>query len=221
LSHAGGVPDRIHIVGARTESIMDAILFFLEQHARLHAADVPDGASVADRILGGLTDDQMRLRPAKGTNSLAWLLWHMARTEDVSVNRVVTDGRQVFDESWARRLGVSRLDIGTGMTDEEVAELTTRIDVAAARAYRRAVGRRTREVVQAVAPAAWAETVGAGDVARAQRDGAIGPRAGWLLDFWQNHSRAARLGTVGLMHNALHLGEAQTLRSVLGLGGGR
>jgi hypothetical protein len=199
---------------------MDAVPFFLEQHARLHAADVADGASLADRILAGLTDDQMRLRP-KGMNSLAWLLWHMARTEDVSVNRVVTDGRQVFDESWARRLGVLRPDIGTGMTDEEVAELTTRIDVAAARAYRSAVGRRTREVVQAVAPAAWAETVGAGDVARAQRDGAIGPRAGWLVDLWQNHSRAARLGTVGIMHNALHLGEAQTLRSALGLGGGR
>jgi hypothetical protein len=200
---------------------MDGVRFFLEQHARLHAADVADGASLADRILGGLTDDQMRLRPGKSTNSLVWLLWHMARTEDVSVNRVVTNGRQVFDDGWAHRLGVSRPDIGTGMSAEEVDELTKRIDVAAARAYRSAVGRQTREVVQAVAPAAWAETVGAEDVARALRDGAIGPQAGWLVDFWQNHSRAARLGTVGIMHNALHLGEAQTLRSVLGLGGGR
>jgi len=200
---------------------MDAVRFFLEQHTRLHAAEAADGASLADRILGGLTDNEMRLRPGKGMNSLAWLLWHMARTEDVSVNRVITDGRQVFDESWVRRLGISRPDIGTGMTDEEVAEVTERIDVAAARAYRSTVGRRTREVVLAVAPAAWAETVGAEDVARAHRDGAIGSQAGWLVDFWQNHSRATRLGTVGIMHNALHLGEAQTLRSVLGLGGGR
>jgi hypothetical protein len=200
---------------------MDGVRFFLEQHARLHAADVADGASLADRILGGLTDDQMRLRPGTGSNSLAWLLWHMARTEDVSVNRVVTNGCQVFDAGWARQLGVSRPDIGTGMTDDEVAELSQRIDIAAARAYRSAVGRRTREVVQAVAPAAWVETVGADDVNRAQHDGAIGPRAGWLVDFWQNESRAARLGTVGITHNALHLGEAQTLRSALGLGGGR
>ena len=113
---------------------MDAVRFFLEQHARLHAAEVADGASLADRILGGLTDNEMRLRPGKGMNSLTWLLWHMARTEDVSVNRVVTDSRQVFDESWARQHGISRPDIGTGMTDEEVAELTERIDVVAARA---------------------------------------------------------------------------------------
>jgi hypothetical protein len=26
----------------------------------------------------------MRVRPGKGVNSLAWLLWHVARTEDVS-----------------------------------------------------------------------------------------------------------------------------------------
>src|SRR2546426_9050883 len=53
-------------------------------HARLHAADVADGASFADRILGGLMDDQMRLRPAKGMNSLAWLLWHMRSEEHTS-----------------------------------------------------------------------------------------------------------------------------------------
>src|SRR3989449_5485236 len=201
--------------------MMDAVLFFLEQHARLHAADVADGASFADRILGGLMDDQMRLRPAKGMSSLAWLLWHMARTEDVSVNRVITDGRQVFGETWARRLGVWRPDIGTGMTDEEVAELNERIDVTAARAYRSAVGRRTREVVQAVAPEAWAETVGAGDVARAQRDGAIGPRAAWLVGFWQNQSPAAPPRPARDLHHALHLGAAQTLRNPPGPGGGR
>jgi len=51
-----------------------------------------------DRILGGISDDQMRLRPGKETNSIAWLVWHMARTEDVVVNLVVVDNdRQVFE----------------------------------------------------------------------------------------------------------------------------
>jgi hypothetical protein len=30
----------------------------------------------------------LRARPAKGVNSILWLLWHMARTEDASVNLV-------------------------------------------------------------------------------------------------------------------------------------
>jgi hypothetical protein len=43
-------------------------------------------------MLGGLADDDMRRRP-EGMNSLAWILWHVARAEDVAVNLVVTSGR--------------------------------------------------------------------------------------------------------------------------------
>ena len=52
--------------------------------------------------------EQLRRRPVKGSNSLAWLLWHMARIEDVAVNVVVANRRQVFDEGWAERLKVPR-----------------------------------------------------------------------------------------------------------------
>lgn len=94
---------------------MDARDLLLAQHASVHSAQVA-GGQLADGILGGLSDDQMRVRPGKGLNSLAWLLWHMTRTEDVGVNVVVTDGRQVLDEGWTERLGIARRDIGTGMT---------------------------------------------------------------------------------------------------------
>ena len=194
---------------------------FLEQHALLHSADVGGGASISDRILGDLTDPQLRARPDKGGNSLAWLLWHMARTEDVNVNLVVIDGRQIFDEQWARRMKVDRRDIGTGMTDAEVGDLSEQIDVAAAREYRNAVARRTRDVVAGCPAGLLDEMVGAADVARASAAGAIGARAEWLVALWQNQSRAKRLATVGITHNALHLGEAQTLRSIAGFGAGR
>jgi len=200
---------------------MNAAQMFLEQHALLHSADLADGGSIFDRIFGDLTDAQLRARPDKGGNSLAWLLWHMARTEDVNVNLVVVDGRQVFDEQWARRMKVSRRDIGTGMTGEEVGELSEQIDVTAAREYRNAVGRRTRDVVAGCPAGLFDEMVGALDVARGSAVGAIGARAEWLVALWQGHSRAKRLATVGIMHNALHLGEAQTLRSIAGFGAGR
>jgi len=194
---------------------------FLPQHALLHSADVGPGPSILDRTLAGLTDAQLRLRPGKGLNSIAWLLWHMARTEDVNVNVVVIDGHQVWDEAWARRLNVARADIGTGMTEDEVSDLSEALDLSVAREYRSAVGRRTREIVASLRDGVLEETVGPADVARAAAAGAIGPRAEWLVAFWQNHSRATRLATVCITHNAIHLGEAQTLRSVAGLGGSR
>ena len=199
---------------------MDAVSFFLVQHASVHASEVGGAPSFFDRVLGGLSEADMRARPAKGVNSIVWLLWHMARTEDASVNLVVSHGRQVLDDEWVRRLRVDWRHIGTGMTDAEVSELTARADVAAVRAYRDAVGRRTREVVRGLPPAAWDEPVTVADTARAAAAGAFGPNAPWAdgVGFkpWQDQSRAARLSGAALRHNAMHMGEGVTIR---GLGG--
>lgn len=198
---------------------MDALSFFLVQHASVHASEGGE-PSYFDRVMAGLTEADMRARPAKGVNSVVWLLWHMARTEDASVNLVVANGRQVLDDAWVRRLGVDCRHIGTGMTDGEVSELTRRADVAAVRAYRDAVGRRTREVARALPPEAWDEPVTRADTTRAAAAGALGPNAPWVdgVGFkpWQDQSRAARLSGAALRHNAVHIGEAVTVRGLAG-----
>jgi hypothetical protein len=198
---------------------MDAVTFFLEQHASVHASE--GGApSYLDRVLDGLSEADMRARPAPSVNSIVWLLWHMARTEDAAVNLVVTSGRQVLDEAWMRRLGVDCRHIGTGMTDDEVAEVTRRADLDAVRAYRSAVARRTREVAGSLPAKVWWEPVTLADTTRAAAAGAFGPNAPWVdgagFKPWQDQSRAARLSGTALRHNAVHIGEAATIRGLAG-----
>jgi hypothetical protein len=199
---------------------MESLRFFLLQHGHLHSLESGGGASYADRVFGGVPDVAMRARPADRLNSLVWLLWHMARTEDVAVNLVVSSGRQVLEDDWARRMNVPWRTIGTGMTDGEVVELTGRADVGAVRAYRAAVGRQTREVVSALRPDAWDEIVGLADTARAAAAGAFAPNTPWVEGVgyrpWQGHSRAAQLAGSAIRHNAVHLGEAITVRSLAG-----
>jgi hypothetical protein len=201
---------------------MELIDFFLGLHAATHAPEVSGAAPGPERWLGERSDEEMRRRPAKGLNSLVWLLWHMARTEDVAVNLIVAGRDQVFDDGWARRMRVTRPDMGTGMTADEVAELSERADVAAVRAYRSAVGRRTREVVQALRPAAWDEVLGLEDTSRAAAVGAFGPNDDWVEGVghrpWQGHSRGHQLGQTAIRHNTAHIGEGVTVRSLAGLG---
>jgi hypothetical protein len=134
----------------------------------------------------------------------------------VAVNVVVVNQHQVFDDGWAERLKVPRRDIGTGMTEEEVAQLSAGIDIGALKGYRSAVGRRTREVAAALPAAAWQEIVGPADIERAVSQGAFGSAAGWVAAAWQGQSRATRLGASAIAHNAMHLGEAVTIRSQSG-----
>ena len=63
---------------------MDTRDLFLEQHAAMHTAAVGGNKmSAAERTFAGLTDEQMRVRPREDLNSIAWLMWHIARAEDI------------------------------------------------------------------------------------------------------------------------------------------
>ena len=105
---------------------MDARDLFLDQHAAVHSAAVAGNKmSAAERAFGGLSDEQMRVRPREDLNSLAWLMWHVARAEDIMVNQVLSGRAQIFEDGWATRLGITRRDFGIGMTSAEVTELTS------------------------------------------------------------------------------------------------
>src|SRR2546425_10047833 len=63
---------------------MDWLGFFLLRYGDLHGRLVED-------LLAGLSEDQVRRRPDPRVNTIAWLLWHAARIEDVGVNGLVAD----------------------------------------------------------------------------------------------------------------------------------
>jgi DinB superfamily len=201
---------------------MDVRDLFLDQHAAMHSAAVGGNKmSASERAFTGLSDEQMRVRPREDLNSLAWLMWHIARGEDIFVNTILGARTQLFDdEGWAKRLAVTRRDFGIGMTSAEVTELTRQIELGALREYRDAVGRRTREVVGCFKPQDWEGTVAADAVQRAAGEGAFGVRTEQIVKAFPGRPRAAMLSGIALFHSAGHLGEAATVRSAGGFGTG-
>jgi hypothetical protein len=201
---------------------MDAKVVLLAQHAVLHAAAVSGarGPTLGDRTFGKMTDEQMRRRPVPGTNSCAWLLWHIARAEDLFVNVVFAAAPQVFDAGWRKRLGVDVLDIGTGNTPDEVAALSDGIDLPALREYRDAVGRRTRDLISGLADDAWEGRVEPADIQRAVDAGALGRAATGLSQFFTGQRRSVTLASIVAIHTSEHIGEALTVRGLGGFGTG-
>jgi len=200
---------------------MDARDMFLEQHAAMQSAAVGGNKmSVVERTLGGLTDDQMRVRPREDLNSVAWLVWHITRAEDIFVNPVLAGRDQVLDDAWRKKLGVERRDFGIGMTKDEVTDLTGRVDIGALREYRDAVGRRTREVVGAFRPEDWTGLSTQAGVERAAAEGGLGAKPEPLIKAFTGRPRAMLLSGLALFHPAGHLGEAMTVRTAGGFGSG-
>lgn len=197
---------------------MDEWPRFLRHHARTHAAEVSDlqpGSTLADSACEGLSHDQLRLAP-HSLNSIAWLLWHLGRLEDVVANPILLNRSQVFDDGeWTRRLNVSRRDVGTEMTPEEVVHLSTGVDIPSLRAYRNAVGKRTRESLGLLQSLALDAEVAPEGVQRAVSQGALTERAGWVADLWATRANAWFLDWEIVGHNYMHLGQALWVRKLV------
>jgi len=164
--------------------------------------------------------DLLATRPGGTGNSIAWLVWHLARTEDVVINTVVRDAPQVLAAGgWGARIRVADSRIGTGFEESEVEALSRAIDVAAADDYWQAVRRATDDWLPTVSPAALDVVP---DVAG--RLGAIPPIAplaalAGLIRFWSGRPASFLVRFPLINHGFLHLGEMLAIRGRLGLKG--
>ncbi|MEN5075573.1 DinB family protein [Isoptericola cucumis] len=75
------------------------------------------------RVLDGATPDLLAYRPDPDANSVAWLLWHLARVQDDHVADVAGTPQRWTAGGWADRfaLPLDRSDTGYGHTPDEVA----------------------------------------------------------------------------------------------------
>jgi len=193
----------------------------LAEHALTHTTAVAtaDGTQLAESLWARLNESRMRER-LPGHNSIAWILWHLARVEDVYVNCLIRGVPEVLDrDAWLRRLNVDVRDIGTGASDEDVADLSARIDLLALRAYRDAVGRETRSWLEEANLDQLDAVVDVpGRMASARPF--LGERADWVRSSLGSSGSGASLWHWPIIgHGFAHLGEASHVVRSLGLPG--
>ena len=192
-----------------------AIEPFLNHHAMLHAAKMADAGlwSFEDAILGDMDEARIRRIPSGSENSIAWCFWHIARIEDVAMNRLIADQPQIFLQgNWQKRMQISFVDTGNAMSAEEMVQLSEEINIAALRVYRVAVGRQTRQIVTAITPTDFTKKVDLQRLEQIRADDAIREGAEGILEYWRKRTIAGLLLMPASRHILVHLNEALNLK---------
>jgi hypothetical protein len=195
-----------------------AIERFLSQHAATHTAEMSGSVawSFVDEVLSGPDEVALRRIPPGGEHSIAWILWHLARIEDVTMNLLVAGSPQVFHSAgWRERLGAGIEHTGNAMDVDAVRSLSERINVEALRAYRLAVGRRTREIARDILPGDLKQKVDPTRLETIRAQGAVLPDASEIMAYWGGRTLAGLLLMPPTRHNFLHLNEALRIRQKL------
>lgn len=91
------------------------------------------------RVLRDLPDDHLTARPDPDANTIAWLLWHTGREQDVQIAAVAGTEEIWTAQDWAGRFGLPLdvADMGYGHSSEQVG--LVRADAALLEGYVREV----------------------------------------------------------------------------------
>jgi uncharacterized damage-inducible protein DinB len=58
------------------------------------------------RTIDGLSEEQLASRPTPDSNSIAWLVWHLARVQDDHIADAAADEQRYTADGWHERFGL-------------------------------------------------------------------------------------------------------------------
>lgn len=110
-------------------------------------------AEAVPLVAEGLSPEQLTWYPGPEANSIAWLIWHLARVEDDHMAGVAGAEQVWLADGWAQRFGLpfDEFDIGYGQSAQEAhrVEATSELLVG----YYAAVHERTAQILRAMSDA--------------------------------------------------------------------
>lgn len=99
-------------------------------------------------VVDGLSNDELLWRPDRDANSVAWLLWHLARQADVQIAALAKAAPVWKEQGWVERFALpyDAKSIGFGMSSSEVGNFTI-ADPSLFAGYQSAVHDRTLSLI--------------------------------------------------------------------------
>lgn len=192
------------------EKLEEAKQLFFKLHAALHVSSMTGTQhNEVDGLLEDLAPDEYRMMPTTKDETIAWVFWHIARIEDLTMGILVADGEQLFDVAWKRRLNTPITDTGNALSDEEIMELSRRLHIEELLKYRNAVGQRTRDIIKSLSADDMKRRVSPQRLEAVKRAGGVTNQQEslWLLDFWGKKDIAGLLLMPPTRHVILHLND--------------
>lgn len=196
----------------------ESIELCLKQHSMVHSSEMSqtDMATFEDELWDGLSDRAFRTMPSpKDEETIAWCMWHSTRIEDITMNILVDGDTQVINSTnWLGKMNVRVCDTGNAMTNEEIIDFSSKLDMDELKKYRIAVGRKTRDTIKSFKPSDLKRKMEPGRLQRVLDEGAVinVEGASWLIDFWGRKNVAGILLMPITRHHLVHINESMQLK---------
>lgn len=200
----------------KEERFDDAKELILYLHSMVHISKVYslDGITLEDEVWDDVSSFDFVTMPTIKDATIAWNIWHITRIEDLVVNILIANDKQVLDAGWLSRLGVDITDTGNAMSDDEIISLSNKLNMVELQGYRNAVGIKTRNALSSLKFSDLKRKVTTEGLKRILDEGGVidHPESIWLLDFWGKKDVAGLINMPITRHQVVHLNDSLKLK---------
>ena len=180
---------------------MNVSTFFFQRYNDLHNKFLPG-------LRESLSEEDFRIPAVPGLQPIIWLIWHIARVEDMGLSRFIFDVPQMLDEEWLKKMNTPLTHYGTSMTEEEVLTFAQTVDVYGILDYQQAVVARTRSLMPSLDQVSLDELLSEEVVNQiVLEEGMASDKAHWVIPHYVGKTKGWMLCHMGLTHSFRHFGQ--------------
>jgi len=185
----------------------------LELHEMVHMGKMSNinVKTFEDELWENLDEETIRTATNEKGRTIVYGIWHSTRIEDITMNILVADFKQVFEEEdWLQKINSSIKDTGNALTKEEILEFSKYININQLKEYRIAVGRKTRKIINNLNGTDLNRKMKKERLQRILDEGAVEnvEAANWLIEFWGKKNVAGILLMPVIRHHVVHINES-------------
>ena len=181
-------------------------------HSMVHASSMSgiNEITFEDKVWDGLDEYTFRSSVNEKGRTVAYGIWHSSRIEDITMNILVADTNQVFNEGdWKKRIGSKISDTGNALDRDGILRFSESINMEELKNYRIEVGRRTQEIIKNLNCSDMKRKFDNDKLQRILDEGAVlnVEASNWLIDFWGKKNISGIILMPATRHNMVHINE--------------
>ncbi len=197
----------------KPEKTAEARSLLAELHSQVHSGEIYGEKTYFDEIMDEVDNSNFAVMPSAKDVTIAWNIWHSTRIEDITMNILVLDEKQVLNAQWQEKLNTSVTDTGNAMTYDEILKFSKGLNLNALIDYRNAVGIKTKQVIESINAADMKRKFNQNQLERLTDEGCIinHPDSIWLKEFWSRKTVSGIFLMPITRHQIVHLNDCTNI----------
>lgn len=197
----------------KEEKFEESRNIMLMLHAMVHSSDISEInlKTFEDELWENFDERVFRNNVQKKGRTVLYGMWHSSRIEDITMNILVAGEKQIISQNnFYEKINSGITDTGNSLSENEIMELSRRININYLREYRDKVGLKTEEIIKNFNYKDLKKKILPERLEKVLEEKAVleTENSVWLIDFWGRKNVAGIVLMPVLRHNLVHINES-------------